>query len=196
MSYVLCEDEDGHSPPQRWSRGSMYGSSRERALVSQVKISPREGLAFPPYVQPAPGPPSTHNARGPMCFLFWKTAGGSWRRSEPPGCPTLGLTTACRCRHDQPVTQRWKLRSGEVRRLPRPEVCEHWLLGAALDLNFRDNPTHHFLCLQRQLGPPPLSYTRLLPPALASPDGPELTSEMWVIPDRICKPGGLCCPPN
>lgn len=174
----------------------MYVASRWKALTSQATISPEEVHSFPPYVQQAPGPQSIYEVLGPMFFLFGKTAVDSWRGSEPPGCPTRDLTTAFPCRHYQSISQRWKLRSGEVSRQPRPKVHEHWLLGTALDLNFCDNPTHHFLCCQRQLGPHPPSHTWLHPAALGSQDGPECASEMLVAPDRICKPKGLVLPPN
>lgn len=57
-------------------------------------------------VQQALGPQNTYDALGPVLFL---SSFGYYR-------------------HDQPISQRWKLRSGVVKRFMRPKVREHLIL--------------------------------------------------------------------
>lgn len=101
-------------------------------------VSPREVhlFFFSPYARQLPGPQSSHVVLGLGLFLSWKTAVGSWRWCELPRHPTSVLTTI----PHQLISQRWKLRSGEVKEAAQGKGSQMSASLAALDSNNSDTP--------------------------------------------------------
>lgn len=63
---------------------------------------------------------NAYNKLGPVLFLSWKTAEGKVEIVRVPLALTFSPDPFCEMggRYDHPVSQRWKLRSREVKRLP------------------------------------------------------------------------------